>query len=83
MQEPVPAKKVKNLYDSFVSDRDRQERGLTDSSEGGKRSGNTIYVFGYSITEEIMRSTFEGSGKIVSKGFEFLYILYTSTLNTH
>ena len=29
LKEPAP-KKVKNLYESFVSARDREERGLSD-----------------------------------------------------
>ena len=68
-----PPKKVKNLYDSFVSARDREERGLA-SSDGVKpdkpRAGNTVYVFGYSITEDILRDTFAANGKIVNISME-------------
>ncbi len=72
--EPPP-KKVKNLYESFVSARDREERGLADK-EGLKpdrpRQGNTVYVFGYGITEEIIRGTFASSekAKIVNVSME-------------
>lgn len=75
--EPVPpAKKVKNLYDSFVSARDREERGLADRESGLKpdrqRRGNTVYVFGYNITEDLLRGTFSSGdrGKIVNISME-------------
>ena len=52
---PIP--KVKNLYESFVSARDREERGLTERTKNSDRprTGNTVHVFGYSITEDIIR----------------------------
>ena len=52
---PIP--KVKNLYESFVSARDREERGLTEKTKNSDRprTGNTVHVFGYSITEDIIR----------------------------
>lgn len=58
--EPPPAKKVKNLYESFVSARDREERGLTEKTKNSDRprTGNTVHVFGYSITEDIIRGSF-------------------------
>jgi len=79
--DPPPAKKSKNLYESFVHARDREERGLTPAGnsgeaaagagkEGGKRQGNTIYVFGYQITEEILKNTFASCGKIVNISME-------------
>ena len=79
--EPVepPPKKVKNLYDSFVAARDREERGLAkDASDtisplgrGDKpRQGNTVYVFGFQITEDILKNTFSPIGKIVNISME-------------
>jgi len=79
--EPVepPAKKVKNLYDTFVAARDREERGLAnDASEAlsslktdSRRQGNTIYVFGYQITEELLKKAFASlGGKIVNISME-------------
>lgn len=86
--DPPPAKKSKNLYESFVHARDREERGLPPAAgasgeavgglgssgaakgEGGKRQGNTIYVFGYQITEEILKNTFSSCGKIVNISME-------------
>lgn len=67
--------KVKNLYDSFVSARDREERGLGDKQkEQGKpdkpRQGNTIFVSGYKITEDLLRKTFQGMGNIVNVSME-------------
>lgn len=81
--EPPPAKKHKNLYDSFVTARDREERGLAvvgdlpgsiglaSSRNADKpRSGNTIYVFGHHITEELLQTTFNPLGKIVDISME-------------
>lgn len=67
--------KIKNLYDSFVSARDREERGLGDKQKGqGKtdkpRQGNTIFVHGYKITEDLLRKTFQGMGNIVNVSME-------------
>ena len=59
------------MYDSFVSARDREERGLGDRDKGDKpRQGNTVYVHGYSITEDLLRSTFTPNGKIVNISME-------------
>ena len=83
--EPPPAKKSKNLYDSFVHARDREERGLAAPGSGsllggggegggsggkGHTKGNTIYVFGYQITEELLKNTFAACGKIVNISME-------------
>jgi len=70
--ESVEAKpRVKNLYDSFVSARDREERGLTEQREGRTvdskpRQGNTIYVFGYNLSEDLLKTAFRDIGKIVN-----------------
>jgi negative elongation factor E len=65
------------LYESFVSARDREERGLTEIKEtGGRpeqakpRQGNTIYVYGYKITEDILKTAFQPFGKIVNVSME-------------
>lgn len=77
--EPVepPTKKVKNLYDSFVAARDREERGLNnDASEPmgsfktDRRQGNTVYVFGYQVTEDLLKEAFASLGKIVNISME-------------
>ena len=94
--EAPPAKKTKNLYESFVHARDREERGLApkgekpgssgllgntmkkgeDQTKGGskdgpgQRQGNTIYVFGYNITEDLLKATFASCGKIVNISME-------------
>ena len=69
--EPPPAKKHKNLYDSFVTARDREERGLaavgdTPGSSGltsGRaanpdrpRHGNTVYVSGYEVDTNLCQN---------------------------
>ena len=48
---------MKNLYESFVSARDHEERGLTEKTKNSDRprTGNTVHVFGYNITEDIIR----------------------------
>ena len=94
--EAPPAKKTKNLYESFVHARDREERGLApkgekpgssgllgntmkkgdDQLKGGSkdgpgiRQGNTIYVHGYNITEDLLKATFGACGKIVNISME-------------
>jgi len=94
--EAPPAKKTKNLYESFVHARDREERGLAPKGEKpgssgllgntmkkgddqlkggskdspGQRQGNTIYVHGYNITEDLLRTTFGSCGKIVNISME-------------
>ena len=94
--EAPPAKKTKNLYESFVHARDREERGLAPKGEKpgssgllgntmkkgddmlkggsndgpGQRQGNTIYVHGYNITEDLLRVTFGSCGKIVNISME-------------
>ena len=81
--EPAP-KKVKNLYDTFVAARDREERGL-DVSESisslktdNRRQGNTVYVFGYQITEELLKKAFASlGGKIVNISMEVCSTYFT------
>lgn len=78
--EPVepPVKKVKNLYDTFVLARDREERGLSnDATESlsslksdKPRQGNTVYVFGYQINEDLLKKAFQPLGKIVNISME-------------
>lgn len=90
--------KGKNLYDSFVSARDRGERGegrlVGSSSEesGGSpltprtlapgarappagdnskpRSGHTIYIFGFNISEEVIKKAFSSFGNILNINME-------------
>lgn len=65
--------RIKNLYDSFATARDREERGLTENKrkEPEKpRQGNTIYVCGYKITEEFLRKHFSTVGNIVNISME-------------
>lgn len=71
MPEPEVKPKVKNLYDSFVSARDREERGIVEKPQtkgivDKPRQGNTIYVSGFKLTEEIVRKAFNEMGTIVN-----------------
>jgi hypothetical protein len=62
-----------NLYDSFVSARDREERGLTEKRDGRvdkPRQGNTIFVSGHKITEDFLKKTFHTYGNIVNVTME-------------
>ena len=78
--EPEPPKKVtKNLYETFVAARDREERGIVDAagesmsslkSSDKPRQGNTVYVFGYQITEDLLKNAFSPLGKIVNISME-------------
>ena len=95
--EAPPAKKHKNLYDSFVTARDREERGLAvvgdlpgtipnirASNPDRPRLGNTVYVFGYHVTEEVLQSAFTPMGKIVNISMEIekvICLLTTSAVS--
>ena len=77
--EPEPPKKtMKNLYETFVAARDREERGILDAGESTSslktsdkpRQGNTVYVFGYQITEDLLKNAFSPLGKIVNISME-------------
>jgi len=77
--EPEPPKKVtKNLYETFVAARDREERGIADVGESMSslkssdkpRQGNTVYVFGYQITEDLLKNALSPLGKIVNISME-------------
>ncbi|XP_026468843.1 negative elongation factor E [Ctenocephalides felis] len=79
--------RAKNLYDHFVSERDKDERGLKDSAAVGstptvssnvitstvqnasqntaKRTGNTVYVSGYQVTQEFLQKNFSEFGNIL------------------
>ena len=59
---------MQNLYDSFVSARDREERGLTEKQDGRTdkpRQGNTI-----KINEDFLKKTFHTYGNIVNVTME-------------
>lgn len=65
--------RIKNLYDTFATARDREERGLTEKPKekpDKPRQGNTIYVSGYKITEEFLKKHFSTFGNIVNISME-------------
>jgi len=68
--EHVQKAKQKNLYENFVRERDREERGLAEDKTNKPRQGHTVYVFGYQISEELLRSTFTQFGTIVNISME-------------
>lgn len=86
--EHVQKQKQKNLYENFVRERDREERGkifsvfgiwinfvvsvlgLAEVKDNKPRQGHTVYVFGYQISEELLRSTFTQFGSIVNISME-------------
>lgn len=70
--EPAEKPRVKNLYDSFVTARDREERGLTEKKEktDKPRVGNTIFVQGFQITEDLLRKAFMNCGLIINISME-------------
>ncbi|XP_023179337.1 negative elongation factor E [Drosophila hydei] len=65
-----------NLYQHFATERDREERGLTekvtlDATQPEKpRAGNTIFVSGNKVTEEFLKKTFNDYGTIVNVSME-------------
>ncbi|XP_046734403.1 negative elongation factor E [Diprion similis] len=67
--------RVKDLYDSFVSARDHEERGLPDKQSGTRteakpRAGNTIFVCGHKISEDFLKKHFQTFGPIVNISME-------------
>lgn len=80
--EPRPKPKVPNLYENFVSSRDSdpepapasKELPLSPTASPSKlerpKTGHTIYVFGYSITEDILKKGFQHFGNIVNISME-------------
>ncbi|XP_031641020.1 negative elongation factor E [Contarinia nasturtii] len=73
------ANRVHNLYQQIATERDREERGLTEKKTAEpalttrtdkQRTGNTICVSGNNVTEEFLRNQFATFGKIVSVSME-------------
>jgi len=72
--------RVNNLYQQIATERDREERGLTDKKAIGvdvmgakpekQRTKNTIYVSGNKITEEFLKEQFSIFGNIVNVSME-------------
>ncbi|XP_012257272.1 negative elongation factor E [Athalia rosae] len=67
--------RVKDLYDSFVSARDQEDRGQPEKQipikvETKPRVGNTIFVCGHKITEDFLRKHFSTFGAIMNVSME-------------
>lgn len=67
--------RVKDLYDSFVSARDHEERGAPDKQFQAKtdakpRVGNTIFVCGHKISEDFLKKHFQTFGSIINISME-------------
>lgn len=62
--------KQKNLYDTFVKERDIEERGLSTEDKNKPRQGHTVYVYGYGVTEDILKNQFTPYGPIVNISME-------------
>lgn len=74
---------VKKLYESFVSSRKledeikedrardiRQRERDRDGRPERPRQGNTVYVRGYGVTQELLQKTFEAVGNIINISME-------------
>jgi len=62
--------KQKNLYETFVKERDIEERGLSTEDKNKPRQGHTVYVYGYGVTEDILKNQFTPYGPIVNISME-------------
>ena len=67
--------RVKDLYDSFVSAQDTEERASGDAQSPLKqevkpRAGNTIFVCGYKISEDFLKKHFQTFGNIINISME-------------
>lgn len=68
---------MKGLYESFVSARESESREKERHQErdrDGKaerpRQGNTVYIHGYGVTEDILRTGFASFGNIINISME-------------
>ncbi|KAJ1523504.1 hypothetical protein ONE63_001356 [Megalurothrips usitatus] len=70
--EPAEKPRVKNLYDSFVTARNKEDKKTEESKDKPEkpRAGNTIFVQGFSITEELLRKAFMNCGDIINISME-------------
>ena len=67
--------RVKDLYDSFVSAQDTEDRTGGDTQSASKqetkpRAGNTIFVCGYKISEDFLKKHFQTFGNIINISME-------------
>lgn len=78
--------KVPNLYENFISSRETDTEPLSSSRAESKEGpsspalsspkverpkiGHTVYVFGYNITEDILKKGFQHFGNIVNISME-------------
>jgi len=71
-QEFRPGARPKTLYDSFISARDKEERSAshTPSSAERPRQGNTVYVRGFGVSEQLLKRLFTKCGTIVNIAME-------------
>nr|SVE74492.1 EOG090X0F8Z [Daphnia barbata] len=86
IQEARTKSKVPNLYENFVSSRETDPEKPSSSPTTPKEPssspalspvkhqkptvGHTVYVFGYSITEEILKKAFQSFGNVVNISME-------------
>ncbi|KAK3913634.1 Negative elongation factor E [Frankliniella fusca] len=69
--DPPEKPRVKNLYDSFVTAREKDAGDKDKEKKPEKpRAGNTIFVQGYSITEDLLRKAFMNCGTIINVSME-------------
>ncbi|KAK2164737.1 hypothetical protein LSH36_59g00038 [Paralvinella palmiformis] len=62
--------KMKGLYESFVSSREPNHGDEEKKDHEPPKRGNTVYIHGHNITEEMIRRTFLNFGKIVNVNME-------------
>lgn len=71
-EETEPARpRVKDLYESFVSAQEPDDKSVMDKStpvksEPKAKSGNTIFVTGHKITEDFLKKSFMTFGNILN-----------------
>ncbi|KAL7298209.1 hypothetical protein TKK_0009204 [Trichogramma kaykai] len=68
--EQPPRQKIKGLYDSFVSASDTDDKQSSEKSQPLKQEikpakGNTIFVSGYKISEDLLKKHFSAFGNIL------------------
>lgn len=69
--ETTAKPRVKDLYDSFVSAENTDDKNVANTQSVSKpdikpRGGNTIFVHGYKITEDYLKKHFQSFGNIIN-----------------
>ncbi|XP_060070835.1 negative elongation factor E-like [Ylistrum balloti] len=69
-REPRPRQKMRALYDNFVSGGFGEKKERESRGKEPPPRGNTIYVHGHGVSEEILRKAFSNLGNVINVNME-------------